>query len=326
LHDLLDLDSQYSIRKLEDFDYCYPESMGSEVKGWYAPKAHSRPLYLFKIPNEASGESFSEKIAFEVASFLGIPAATVDFCLDHDSGIIGNLSRSFIPRFDRRNVPKNSEFKEFSQPEMVLGNQIMHARFGDDYASVKFTRKNRLYTVSNIRAALESASWNALWPHLLEYIYFDCLIGNLDRHHENWSVMVYPRRETNKDKFPPEARLAPSYGHGASLNSSGSDEKKERLLQEKRLDSFYKTGKCVIHTKSGSRATLSQLLNACLDQENAGRSVALEFARKLSQLTPEMIRVILERVPPGVASRSSIEFTYEYLLASRQHILRRIYG
>ena len=53
---------------------------------------------------------------------------------------------------------------------------------------------------------------------------FDALIGNTDRHHENWGLIVGPGREGS------EKRLAPTFDHASSLGRNESDQRMLRRM------------------------------------------------------------------------------------------------
>ena len=56
----------------------------------------------------------------------------------------------------------------------------------------------------------------------------DALIGNTDRHHENWAV-IQPGSVPNAN---PRRTLAPTFDHGSSLSRELRDEERERRLRE----------------------------------------------------------------------------------------------
>ena len=56
----------------------------------------------------------------------------------------------------------------------------------------------------------------------LGYLALDLIIGNTDRHHENWGILV--------GNGPKDAWLAPSFDHAASLGQILRDEERQRRL------------------------------------------------------------------------------------------------
>lgn len=78
--------------------------------------------------------------------------------------------------------------------ELSHGNELLAGAFAD--YDVNTSRKNPLYTVENIRKALENAEpsepdrWDSAFDQLAGYLVLDALVAGRDRHHENWAVMV----------------------------------------------------------------------------------------------------------------------------------------
>lgn len=54
------------------------------------------------------------------------------------------------------------------------------------------------------------------------YLLLDTWIGNTDRHHENWAVLL--------NRFDAAVHLAPTFDHAASLGSHETDEARDRRL------------------------------------------------------------------------------------------------
>lgn len=322
---LLRLKSEFLVFNLSDFSYAGQEGIGSKEKAWYASSDNSQRLFLFKKPNRHAGEAWAEKICFELATAIGIKAAQIHLCLDSTTGTYGSLSRSFIPRPKAEVSRKQSSFREFQEPELIHGNQFMNRAFGERYSSVKFTRKNPLYTIENIYFALRNAELQDLWPQLLEFFYFDCLIGNLDRHHENWGIVRY----LNTGGTHKYDELAPTFDHGPALDSGSNDQKKEQILAANEVLNYYRRGQTALHRKEGGRARLPDLLEDCLQFEKLKYGhlhFAMSFAEKLSRLTPDRILDILKRMPSPIMTEVSVRFTYNYLVTSRMIILERING
>lgn len=57
------------------------------------------------------------------------------------------------------------------------------------------------------------------------YLMLDVLIGNQDRHDENWAIII---NEVTKDTY-----LSPSYDHSAGLARGLSDQEGEEKLKTK---------------------------------------------------------------------------------------------
>src|SRR5438552_1619432 len=69
------------------------EALGSKQKFWYRENADTA-MWLFKYPQESTGQHWSEKIAAEVAEALGIVSARVE--LARFESVRGSTTESFI--------------------------------------------------------------------------------------------------------------------------------------------------------------------------------------------------------------------------------------
>jgi hypothetical protein len=195
-----------------------PETLGSKAKMWLTPD----PLlglpaeqHLFKVGRPGTGENWAEKAACEIAKALELPCAEYDLAvLDGTQGV---LSQRFVPL----GVP------------FIPGNMIF-SRVDKNYdGSLRF--KQVRY---KLQAAMKILQANWLLPlnaaardtalkaqeFFAGYLIFDALIGNTDRHHENWGVAVV-RNDTKVD-----FHLAPTFDHASSLGRELTDERRHDRL------------------------------------------------------------------------------------------------
>jgi HipA-like C-terminal domain len=152
------------------------EQLGSKRKFWYESAGER---WLFKeareiVAGEFAGEDWAEKLAAEIASLLEIPAARVE--LAEYRGQRGSASKRFL----------NS-----ANQSLVHGNEILSGMIAGYDRDKKLHQHD--HTLENILAAFERfLSGNELLrvtmlQQLAEYFVLDALIGNTDRHHENWA-------------------------------------------------------------------------------------------------------------------------------------------
>ncbi len=170
------------------------ETMGARDKVWVADRGQR---WLFKAPRarglyEPGADLWAELIASGVAALLGTPAAEVlPATLD---GIHGVISKSV-------------------GGPLVHGNELLAAR-NPAYDSAG---KGHVagYDLDSIQGAL--ADYDGSEPGLtayesfIGYLIFDAVVGNTDRHHENWALVQAT------------SRLAPSYDHGVSLGYNATE-------------------------------------------------------------------------------------------------------
>ena len=136
-------------------------------------------FYYFKRSQLKSGKDYrfefwSEIIAYELGVMLGFNILKYDIAIDGE--IMGCISESMI----------NSE-----NQELVEGVKYLQA-FSPKYDPTLKDHQH-WYTFDLIENALTSAGISEFTNSILEIIVFDSLIGNGDRHQENWAVITKQR-------------------------------------------------------------------------------------------------------------------------------------
>jgi len=200
------------------------EAMGTKEKFWF----HDPDLgpLLFKFSRTETGEHWAEKLAAEIADCAGIPHARYE--LARCAGRPGVVSVPFLDARDRR---------EF----LIHGNEILSARdgsypTGSDAPKFGVSR----HTVDAVFSAIggETIALPREWQPLdgvstasevfVGYLLLDALVGNTDRHHENWGYV-----ECANDSGLRARHLAPTYDHASSLGRELSDDERVRRLATK---------------------------------------------------------------------------------------------
>lgn len=313
--------SEFRVIDLAEYSVSESEQMGTKTKGWYRSKYTSDYLFLYKTPQGETGEHWAEKICFELACLVGIRAASVELCAQGDE--LGVLSRSFIDRRDPAAQHKSRSFAEFQSAELTHGNQLLQTVLGSAYDPNLRTRKQTLYTLPNIRASLDRID-KELWPALKTYLLFDCWIGNLDRHPENWGILRF--RDKPGKGYAPKARyiLAPTYDHGPSLASTDTSERRERHMAGD-LMAFFLRAKSLVHRQDGRRASFEELITELFagpDRENQG---IRGLGERIKAVTPEDVRNIVGRIPARFMNGVDKEFCTRYLEVSKQVIVKAVH-
>lgn len=198
------------------------EVLGTKPKRWLIKPDTEEEHWLMKDARRLNtakdgskyriGDDWAERIAFGVAGVLGLPAAQVELCVVRkgEEDVYGTICRS---------VRKKGE-------DLVHGNALL-AEHG-----VSVTKDRRSYTLEAIHRSLEGYGppTDALhrlstWDVFVGYLVLDALIGNTDRHAENWTVI-----RSESGRF-----LAPTFDHASSLGFQLSDtEKLERMSSKDR--------------------------------------------------------------------------------------------
>ncbi len=207
------------------------ESLGSKEKFWYHnPTDQAR--WLFKFPQADTGQDWAEKIAAEIAASMDVQHAIVELALYQEK--------------------RGSTTKSFAQPgtELWHGNSILAGLVTGYDPHRKFEQSD--HALPNIWHALErifvvpEAVIDAK-IRFAGYLVLDAVVGNTDRHHENWGVL----RERRGDSW--YGFLAPSFDHASSLGRELLDQRRERLMAERRIGWYVERGRGAVYLPSEAR-------------------------------------------------------------------------
>ena len=268
------------------------EGMGSKSKFWYLQPGDTESYWLFKYPRPDRGEHWAEKIAAEVAGLLGIPCAKVELAMFQ--GAQGSSTESLT-----------SESKE-----LLHGNQVLNSTLSaDDVREWNFHLAD--HTLENIWFALDrtfEAEDDVIDAkrQLAGYLVLDAVIGNTDRHSENWGVLQSQDDSRRLDG------LAPSYDHGSSLGRELMDERRERLLSGNHVGDYVERGRGQIYWQNIGRRGPSPL--------ELIRLSAAEYPDlfrpaidKLDLLDESSLSNIVDSIPQGWMTPTARVFAFELM-------------
>lgn len=237
------------------------EQLGSKPKFWFRWEGDTQP-WLFKYTREGTGEDWSEKIAAEIARLIELPAARVE--LADFMGKRGSASRSFV--FQHEGV------------DLVHGDELLAGHvIGYDRDKVF---RHSSHSIHNIVEAVtkvfpDQAQRDAQLGRLAGFIILDALIGNTDRHHQNWGLL---RRTAASGGIMQE--IAPSFDHASSLGRNEPAAGMERRLREGQVLHYARKGRGGIFWLSA-------------DAKGAN---PLDLAERAAQKWPQYFRPWLERL------------------------------
>lgn len=147
------------------------------------------------------GDDWAEYLASLLASEMGVACAHVEMAVrDGEPGIV---AANFAPK----------------GTDLVLGNELLSV-VADDYSPTG-ERFDPRYTLDRVQALLSAVDGPAgepapvAWETFVGYLVLDGWIGNTDRHHQNWGVLVDAEGRQ---------RLAPTFDHASSLGFLLPDE------------------------------------------------------------------------------------------------------
>lgn len=281
------------------------EPLGGREKTWILRGDEEH--WLFKKPRPTNpGEAWAEKVAAEIAHALAVPCAVVE--LAKSGNDLGTISRSFLP----------------SQWPYYHGNSVL-ANFVADYdLHRKFGQSG--HSIKNIVGAIRKLGNDRIldpelaMSTLAAYAILDGVIGNTDRHHENWMIALSP--ETLRFE------VAPSYDHASSMGRELQDSRRLSILDEGRMLNYIrggrgKKGKGRVYTDANRRIPLSPLqLAQLICRWQPG--VAQPVLERLRLVTDSDFRAVIHKVPPEFMSDIAKDFACQFLIASKSELLRSI--
>ena len=274
------------------------EQLGSKPKFWVLL---DDARWLFKEARPNTGEDWAEKVAAEIARALGVGAAAVE--LASYQGRRGCISLNFI------DVDGGEA--------LIHGNEIL-AGTVTGYDKAKEFRQSD-HTIENIQLAmrgifLDPSKADSVLTSLAAYMVLDALIGNTDRHHENWGLKLAVAGQSRI------LDVAPSFDHASSLGRELRDERRAVLMAENRVAWYVGKGRGGLFkdpNQPHGANPLSLVRLAARAYPNYFRA-ALE---RVAALQPATVDAILAALPSARASAVAIQFASAMIRCARTSLI-----
>jgi len=224
--------------------------MGTKRKFWFS---RAGEMWLYKATRPGSGEHWAEVMAAACADLLGLPHAEYELARWRDKGGVDNagvVTRRFTPDgFD-----------------LVHGNELLAQRDSSYPAAGHRYVRTQEHTIDAVRSILAAdvglpLNWRA--PENIKtpadvfggYLLLDAWIGNTDRHHENWALVV---NAAEGHRF-----LAPTFDHASSLGAHQEDATRARRLVSKdrafRVEGYVERARSALYSKAGEARPMTPL-------------------------------------------------------------------
>ena len=289
------------------------EARGSRRKFWVRREDEDSD-WLLKFPRLGTGEHWAEKVAAEVGELVRINVAHVE--LARSDGELATICKSFS-----------------SGDGSLLGSHriVMTWHSGSEFLAsatpsydVDQTWFNRAHNIKHIVAAVQPISGDALsrirnshtvLQGLADHVLLDGLIGNTDRHHDNWMIGI-----ADGDR---SMHLSPAFDHASSLGRELIDERRRSILEGNSILRYLKRANGGVFVSNARRhapspLALSQLL--CRWQPNFFE----EKCKHLASVPDTAFRSILDQIPPEYMSEIAKEFAYQVIITSKVELMRSI--
>lgn len=243
---------------------------------------------MFKYEEYNCTESCSEKISYEISKLLGYDCAKIELAKD-EYGTLGILNYIFL---DLRKE-EHSDAVSYLNPN---GKSI-----------------KEFYTIENIEKCLNDIDKN-LFKDFLKIMVFDALVGETDRHEENWGILL------KNGKY----KISPLYDNGCNLLR---EFKNEKLLNDysegkKDFNAYINRSKSLIYNpKSGKKYTHFELIKKLKETHQV--EIEREI-NKLNKITNEEIEEIVNKIPNELMTDIHKQFIVKYLIIRKQKLLKII--
>ena len=292
------------------------EGRGTRRKFWVLGP-DSRTEWLLKFPRPDTGEHWAEKIAAEIGQLIDVDTAHVELARSGDE--LATICRTFLSAVEDLYEDKGPAVMWFH------GSEFLELAIPD--YDVHVVRSNRAHNVKNIIDAVERLAgvdgmnpmpgWDKLIEDFASYALLDGLIGNADRHHENWMVAYVV------DADDVRLHLAQSFDHASSLGRELLDERREQILSTNGVLRYLRMGQGGVFVDGNRRRAPPPLrLAQLLCRWRPG--LAGNWFGRLNSVSDSEIRSIIERVPPEFMSEIAREFAYRVVVTSKIELLRSI--
>lgn len=284
------------------------EPIGSKAKFW--ARDSSGTLWLFKTARAGTGEHWAEKIAAELASLLQLPHATVELATYRD--VIGIVTRDFT--------------EDHSLGDLAHGNELLF-ELDRDYPKAQQYRvhQHTLEAISRVLTqsfvGLPKHPWpdhvSTPWEGFMGYLLLDAVIGNTDRHHQNWGLLVM-RNQSGRS-----GSLAPTFDHASSRGRELSDEQRERMLTTRDtrgdLKAYAGRAKSALYRPEPSEklSPVEAFLEATFNARHARRA----WLDRLETLAPEAVSAVIDRMPGQIMSAPARRFALALIEENRTRLL-----
>lgn len=290
------------------------ENLGSKEKFWFRNSSHE--LSLFKAVRQDTGEDWAEKIAEQIAIRLGLPCANYELAVW--KGKKGVITPSIVPE----------------GASLVHGNELLVAQ-GSDYPrrGTANNFKNSQHTLDIVmkniavcRAELPP-KWDApdgivdAQGLFIGYLLLDALIGNADRHHENWAII---ERIVSSPTHSIERYLAPTFDHASSMGRSLPDVERTNRLQTKdrtySVEAFAEKGPSRFYERVENSKPLKSMSAFQISAQQKGNA-ALVWLERLEGVEDAEIEHFFRLVPQLRITEPAILFGIRMLASNRKRLL-----
>lgn len=296
----------------------YPE--GSRPKATFTsppvpPFIFVRPKhrYLFKQSAERYPAQFwAEVMAYRIGTFVGVPVPPSFVSFDSNRSVYGALIEWFY----------SDSVSSYSFDRYVSGGQYMR-RMIPGYDIVRGEQHN-FESVHELCRGFSIAGHlvDAPLTYWAKVLLFDALIGNQDRHQDNWGILWRVSRSSVKRM---EGRFAPAFDNGTSLGHEITEENLTKAIQADSLNRYIRRGRhhmrwALSDTQSVGHSDMIARLVEKYPKTRQYMSSLLSYDPE--DMEAELGDLVAFPVPaPYALSADRLRWVFALLRARREHLL-----
>lgn len=258
---------------------------GSRKKKLVVDKNGNKAFFKYEGKGYNVSESCSEKMCYEIAKVLGYDCAKIELARDNE-GNLGILNYLFL---DKENIDHNDAVS---------------------YLNINEKQRKNYYTISNIKQTLDKLD-KSLFKGFVKIMIFDALVGEQDRHEENWGI------EGLENNY----KISPLYDNGCNLLKEFKDENlaNQYYNNQKDFNAYINRSKTIIY-KEDNKSKYKHFELIKYLYENYSDLVKNEIDN-LNKLSNKNIEEIVNKVPDDLLTRKHKEFIIIYLKRRRDILL-----
>lgn len=274
------------------------EALGTKPKFWFRDAAGARVLFKRAV---RPGEDWSEWLAARVAHEIGVVCAPI--ALARHRGERGTASQTF----------RAADEQLFHGNELLSGLRPDYPAQGLRGVSAH-TVAASLQALDGVKARCAEGRRSAS-EAFVGYLLLDALIGNSDRHHENWGVL----------RGTAGTRLAPSYDHAASLGWNLPEAKVLHRLEERdrrsTVQAYCRRARSAFYLNEGDARPMHPV-EAFIEAARLRPQAAPGWLERARELRLEAVSEAASIIPADRISEAHRRFAVKMLACNRARILQ----
>lgn len=312
---------------VENIDYNrYESKIQLELVGGSRPRltlVHkvSRQKFIFKSYSHNTREVWAECLASHIGAVLGIKVQQV--VIKRAPKSLENSIRNVAPQLDKKWIPIGTLARNI----FPRGQEIV-------YGAITVETPTKLLPLEIVEQKIREKYYapDDLLDNFAQMIIFDAIIGNMDRHHENWGIVETVKYKQqllfNKNQIVAERWFTPLYDHGSSLMFELSDIDVEKYTKDEALfHRKYIEGKAYtfVSMPDGTEANIFTIIRHHIDNKTPWGK---RFKKEIQRLNDASILEISKAIAkmPNTKEIKYSEKRKELLLRSILHRLQLLRG